>query len=504
MTKLIAKAKNGNRKAMEKIYEITCDELLCYCQQLCGNEHDAQDLMQDTYLTVFEKLEQYRRDDNFKGWIHTIALHKYYNRLRSEKPQLRTDEPAEPVEAESELYAPENYAEKKELQKILTDIISENLSETQRLTVTLYYYDEMSVGDIAKELYCPEGTVKTRLYHSRKILKDELLKRGITLGGSVILVSAVLKAYGASFTASAAINAAISGVLSKKAASATTKSVLSYAKGKIIAGAAAVAVAGGAAGIYHIANNKKEDKTPSIPEHSVSIERPTSATAVTVATTTTPPAETETETTTELSTGVSEPGGESVEFNFDAKRMSVYIPENYTPSSYFQSKSSDGSIELTPTHINSSELENRTFMSMHVKEILKFRPDTFSGDEVLFMVRLEEPEEIDMNHELSSLYTNVSLSELEPFVIPVDNTNSPGSPAEKAAQRYSFTAEGSKGKINGTAVTFKGNMEKTHIIIFSDCSGIRQQEYEGIISSISLSYADNSWRDEYNVPEYMQ
>ena len=218
MTKLIAKAKNGNRKAMEKIYELTGSELFCYCQQLCGNEHDAQDLFQDTYLTAFEKLDQYRRDENFKGWLHTIALHKHYNKLRAEKPQLRVDEPDETVAEEGELYAPESYAERAEIQRIITEIIAKNLSESQRLTVVLYYYDEMSVGDIAKELDCPEGTVKTRLYHSRKILKDELVKRGITLGGTTVLVSALLKAHASVFTVSAATSTIMNNIIGKSKA----------------------------------------------------------------------------------------------------------------------------------------------------------------------------------------------------------------------------------------------------------------------------------------------
>ncbi len=99
--------------------------------------------------------------------------------------------------------------EQKELQQLLKTVIDESLSETQRMTVVLYYYDEMSVSDIAQELDCPEGTVKTRLYHSRKILREELLKRGIALGGSAVLISAALKANAAAFKVPAASAAAV-------------------------------------------------------------------------------------------------------------------------------------------------------------------------------------------------------------------------------------------------------------------------------------------------------
>lgn len=501
MTELIAKAKNGSRKAMAKIYELTERELFCYCQQLCGNEHDAQDLFQDTYITAFEKLEQYRRDENFKGWLHTIALHKYYNKLRAEKPQLRVDEPDETVAEEGEIYAPESYAERAEIQTIITEIISKNLSESQRLTVVLYYYDEMSVGDIAKELKCPEGTVKTRLYHSRKILKDELVKRGITLGGTTVLVSALLKAHTSAFNVSAATSI-MNNIIGKSTASHSLKSIFEYTKNKIIIGATAVTVAGGAVGIYHIANN--DEKASAVPKHSTSAEITVPSAAVSAIVKTTTVQQVNTEPVTEFTTGISEPGGEPIEYTFDSNHMKVFIPENYTPSNFFKSKNADDSYSLTSLKIRESDLENRRFWSMHNKEVLKFRPDTFSGDEVIFMTRLEEFEEIDVLSELSFFYDNVSVSEPQQIIVSVDNTNSPDSPNEKAARKYSFTADSNMGNISGMIVLFNSNVNNSHVIIFSDCSGIRQQEYENIISSISLDYIDNSWKDKYDIPDTMR
>lgn len=518
MTEIIEKAKKGNKKAIEELYKSTCDELFYYCRQLCANEYDAQDLLHDTYLTAFEKLNLYRRDENFKGWLHTIALHKYYNKLRAEKPQLRADESCEIYMEEEEICIPQEYSERKELQKILMETISESLSDSQRITVILYYYDEKSVSEIAQELGCPEGTVKTRLYHSRKILRDEFLKRGITLGGSVVIISSVLKIQASTFSASAASTAAILGsLLGKSTASAAIKSLLVITKEKIIAGAAAVAVAGGAAaGVYNIAKNNTESRN-SLKEESVVV---TDAQTITEATTDKAPpvtvaAITEATTVTTVLTSVTsqttvttdtsvnaEPGGEPVKYIFDANNMEVYIPENYTPAEYFKGKNADGSYTFVESQIkNDIIMESREIFSQHVKSLLKFRPDTISGDEVIFMERTEQPEEIDISSELSVLYSNLEISEPKEFSIPADNTNSPESPTENPAQRYSFKAQGSTGAINGTAVIFRGNLTSTHIIVFADASGIRQQEYEDIISSISLSYVDNSWRYEYDIPE---
>lgn len=440
MNYIISQAKKGNRNAMDKLYKSTVNELLYYCIQLCGNQHDAEDLVQDTYLTAFRKLEQYKRDENFKGWLHTIALHKFYNKIRDEKPQLFTDEDTDTI-PEDELLGPENISEKNEVNRILSKAISEKLSEPQRLTVIMYYYDDMEISDIAEKLECPQGTVKTRLYHSRKILREELIKNGIKLGGSAVIISAALKSH--TFTVSAVSSAAIG----------KTTSVISK---KIIAGSVAAVVAvGGTVGIY-----KAVSKSSSIVS-----------------------------------------SGTPVEYIFDTNTMYVSIPENYIPELYFRSGNDKLGYSLIKSEFMRNELENRTFLGFHVKEILKFKPDDSSGDEIVFREQTEEPENVNLKELISEIYDDVTLKKSEEIKISVDNTNSPNSPEEKTAERVSFKAYGENGKINGTALIFKGNFTHTHIVLFCDCSGKRQKEYEKIIDSISLSYVDNSWRDKYDIPE---
>ena len=505
MNDIITKAQKGNKKAMETLYRSTCDELACYCIQLCGNEQDAQDLMQDTYLAAFEKLYQYRRDDNFKGWLHTIARNKLYNKIRDEKPQMLTELTEEVIDDEEEIYAPEGYAERKDVQRILDEIITGELSESQRITVTSYYYDEKNIHEISEELGCPEGTVKTRLYHSRRIIKTELIKRGFTVGGSVILVSAVFKAKAAVFTASAASTALAGEIVRQKATSAASQSVFAYAKGKLIAGAVAIAVAGGTAGVVYLSSYNKDQKTPvsDFPETVAAISTKTAVTksiqtAVTIAQKTTKAVVTES--VAEPPTGISEPGGDPVEYNFDSMRMTMMIPETYEVKEYFKSGTEENGYIFTEHTIMDRELENRTFIGGHVKEILVFRPDDFSGDEFILMRRLEEPENVDVGAGLADLYDNVELSESEDIVIHMDNTNSPDSPTERTGLRFSFKADDNDKIVKGTAIIFRGNMNKTHFLVFSDCSGIRGNEYKSIIESITLSFSDLSWKDNYRIP----
>lgn len=436
MNHTISQVKKGNRHAMDKLYKSTVDELSYYCTQLCGNKHDAEDLVQDTYMTAFQKIEQYKRDENFKGWLHTIALHKFYNKIRDEKPQLFIDEDTDTI-AEDELLGPENISEQKELNRILFQAISEKLSESQRLTVMMYYYDDMDISDIAEKLECPQGTVKTRLYHSRKILRDELVRNGIKLGGTAVVISVALKSH--ALTASAVSSSALA---------------TSFISKKIVAGLVAVTVAtGGAVGIYKAVSSVKISS------------------------------------------------GELVEYTFDVNTMHVSIPENYITEKYFRSGNDEYGYSLVKINFMKNESENRNFMGFHVKEILVFRPDDSSGDEIVFRQQTKNPEEIDLKELISETYDDVSLSDSEKIKIKMDNTNSPKSPDERDAEKVSFKARSESGKIKGTALIFKGNFGRTHVIFFCDCSGKREKEFDEIIDSISLSYVDNSWRDRYDIPE---
>lgn len=507
MNDLIRKAQKGNKKAREELYKNTVDELSYFCSRLYKNKEDADDLLQETYLTAFQKLDQYRTDKNFRGWLHTIALHKYCNQIRSEKQW--TEDAADTTE-ESELYAPENYAERRELQNILMDTIENSLNEPQKATVLLYYYDDMSVPQIAEQMNCPEGTVKTRLYHSRRILREELIKKGISLTGSVALVSAVLKTQAVGFRASAASLAAVGSSIGKKAASDTAKSVAAYAKGKIIAGAAAAAVAvGGGVAAYNAAN--KDDKQPESSQptaavHTVEATEKSEISGVPTIRFTAPPpiatkipASTEppTEAPTERPTGISVPGGELKEYDLLVEKMKISVPENYDPS-YEGLPQGVGSASDRRTEAeNDLKDEQKSTLPISSHFPLCFRPDEFSGDCIgIKSVNKDTAEEF-----LNSSFEDVSITNTQDINITLINPNADPSETTKSAKKYTFTASEDGYNFNGILVAFKHMGATDTAIVFQDFSGIRQEEYESVINSIILSVPDNSWMDNYDIPD---
>lgn len=189
--KLIDKAKLGNTKAFEKLYRLTSKETYWYCKRLCGNDLDSEDLLQEVYLTAWQKLGQFR-GDNFKAWLRSIAHNTFLGGLKKRVPELLGEEALENLE-EDELLGPEHIAHQKQIRIILLKAIESELTPVQRMTVMMFYYDEMSVGEIASAMDCSEGTVKSRLYLARKKLRDKFEKSGNTLLSGIPCIFPILR-----------------------------------------------------------------------------------------------------------------------------------------------------------------------------------------------------------------------------------------------------------------------------------------------------------------------
>lgn len=484
MKDLIERAKKGDKMAISDLYSCTYKELLYYCYRLCKNDHDAEDLVQDTYLTALEKLEQYRIDENFKGWLHTIALHKFYNKRRSERPEIWTEDIINSIPAEGELSCPEEYAENRELYRLLSGIIADQLTEPQRLTVIMFYYDEMSIARIAELLECSQGTVKSRLYYARKLIRQELEKNGYVLSGSMLAIPSAFGFESAGFISETALNSKLlADLLGTKsiAKKVAANSVKNFAKGKIIAGATAVAVAGGAAAYHYIVNRDHTAKPEAEPPQ-IADTMPT-----TTSTTTTETRSPSSETETQPLTGISVPGGAPVPYDFVVSYFSANIPENFQITSTVfgrneVKKQEDGKIItlLTPT-------PQRPFV---------LRPDQFSGDVIIFARSPSDEVFADLETALSKYFSDVEIDKSTEITLTVDNTHAPEQPTEITAEKTTFSALSSGHTAMGTVVVCKHRVNN-YLFVFADCSGIRQAEYDAIIDSVCFRYPDNSWMEDY-------
>lgn len=187
LAKYVAKAQNGDRKAMERIVDETSGYVYYYCLTLLCSEDEASDAVQEIYLTVLKKLGTLENPKAFLGWLKAVTSNHCKNRLARNKSYSSLDDEVlfENAEETDIQLIPQKHIEAQELRNAVVAAVK-NLPVFQRECVMMYYYNEMSVSQIAEILEIKEGTVKSRLYNARKSIKSELEKLGFsenTLGG---------------------------------------------------------------------------------------------------------------------------------------------------------------------------------------------------------------------------------------------------------------------------------------------------------------------------------
>lgn len=179
LTELVAAAQKGNNLAFEKLFEATKNAVYYTCLGFVKNEADAKDLMQETYITAFQKIEGLTQPDRFTAWLYRIAINKCKDFLAARKAWLVSSDEADEIEniPDTDLESlPESYIAQNDQRHVLLQIMQSNLSNVQYQTIFLFYFNELSIAEIAGLMDCSENTVKSRLH-----LAKAKLKEGITM-----------------------------------------------------------------------------------------------------------------------------------------------------------------------------------------------------------------------------------------------------------------------------------------------------------------------------------
>ena len=286
-SKLIRKASAGDQDAITELYELTYSSVYKTVKSMIADEDTVLDIVQDSFIKGFQSLDQLDAPENFRAWMKRIATNKAKDYLKKKKPILFTDmasEDGEEIDFRDDCldHCPEEVLDRKETARLMQEILA-TLSEDQRLVIGMFYYEEMSVREIAETLGCSENTVKSRLNYGRKKVEvkvKELEKRGTKLYSlaplpfllwlfrmdaeaaeipSGMVLEAVTAECAAAGTAAAgsagAASAASTGA--KAAAGAGVKALTA----KIIAGVLAVSVVGGGT-MLALSSNDQKDAEP--------------------------------------------------------------------------------------------------------------------------------------------------------------------------------------------------------------------------------------------------
>lgn len=166
-----------NKLQLEQCIRDYGREIYSFCRHLTGSVQEAEELYQDTFLKAMELIKSIDYEKNPKSFLISIALglwknkkRKYAWRMRIAGTESLIEETIENLETDT---SPETEIIQKEVCHEVRKAVA-GLEEKYRLPVYLFYTAQMSVSEISKVLKIPEGTVKTRLYKARKLLKEKL------------------------------------------------------------------------------------------------------------------------------------------------------------------------------------------------------------------------------------------------------------------------------------------------------------------------------------------
>jgi RNA polymerase sigma-70 factor (ECF subfamily) len=142
-------------------------DLLSYVRRLSGDQHRAEDIVQDVALRILEKAEQFEGRGSAAGWLRTTARNTFLMSIRAQKERPGRAGPLVVRSADEEFFERARHRQ-------LTEWLDGCLSAEERRLVDLYYGEGLSVGGVARHLGLSVTTVKTRLFRLRRRLEAHL------------------------------------------------------------------------------------------------------------------------------------------------------------------------------------------------------------------------------------------------------------------------------------------------------------------------------------------
>lgn len=164
---LVEQFQNGREDAVKLLIKRFHPKLVRTISYYTRNAEPVDDLVQDCWYAIIEKLEKLQLKISFEAWALTIARRKAIDWIRN---QQRQREHSTAIEAEANIEIRESANDETELEKIQVAI--KLLKPAHRIVLKMFYLENLSLTEISKILDISKGTVKSRLFHAREKLKN--------------------------------------------------------------------------------------------------------------------------------------------------------------------------------------------------------------------------------------------------------------------------------------------------------------------------------------------
>lgn len=174
---IVKSALDGDNLAFEALYNMTKDMAYFVALNITQNQQDAEDILHNSYIKAFQSLSTLNKPETFDNWFNKIVSNNAKDYIKKKKPVLfanTEDFEGEWVEEESNAdYIPHQSVDNEEKSRLIMEIIN-RLPEDQRLCILMYYYQDMTVAEIASTLDLTVSNVKYKLSAARNNIKKDI------------------------------------------------------------------------------------------------------------------------------------------------------------------------------------------------------------------------------------------------------------------------------------------------------------------------------------------
>jgi RNA polymerase sigma-70 factor (ECF subfamily) len=182
-SELVKKAQKGDNPAFEELVKRYEHKVYNIAYRILGNEEDAKDALQDTFLRALRFIKKFKGKSSFYTWLYRITTNVCLTRLKRRKNQRITISLDEPIKAEDDIqreipdysHSPEILHERRQMQEVLQHAIGE-LPTDYRAVVVLRDLQGLSNKEVSKALQISLAAVKSRLHRGRVFLRNRLSK----------------------------------------------------------------------------------------------------------------------------------------------------------------------------------------------------------------------------------------------------------------------------------------------------------------------------------------
>ncbi|HEY9062900.1 MAG TPA: RNA polymerase sigma factor [Pseudobacteroides sp.] len=182
---LVIKCQQGDMEAYEILFGSYFSKAVRYAFLITGRNDLAEDIVQEALIECYRDIKSLKNPDKFKPWFYRILVRTSWRVKAKEKDRVSIDDLNASEYMNLKVDRSENFdkiVEQREYSRLIKCALHK-LSLPLRTTIVLYYYNDLSIKEIAQVLKCFQGTVKSRLHNGRKLLHKELVKEGYMYGG---------------------------------------------------------------------------------------------------------------------------------------------------------------------------------------------------------------------------------------------------------------------------------------------------------------------------------